>query len=98
MRLSRRSFLLAPVMLAPVPGWAARPAPSAPLWQGARYTRADKARAIRRGLDFIYRTAKDEKNYAEYGSDYLWCFYTVAATTSDPDLKAHATKMARERA
>src|SRR5262249_16854806 len=72
MRLSRRTFLLAPALLAPLPAWAARPAPSAPLWEGARYTHADKKRAIRRGLDFIYRTAKDEKNYAEYGSDYLW--------------------------
>jgi len=98
MRLSRRTFLLAPMMLAPLPVWAARPAPSAPLWPGARYTHADKKRAVRRGLDFIYRTAKDEKNYAEYGSDYLWCFYTIAATTSDPDLKAQAGKMARERA
>src|ERR1700754_2279855 len=99
MRLSRRSFLFAPVAFASVPAWAVpAPAPSAPLWQGARYTHADKKRAIRRGLDFIYRTAKDEKNYAEYGSDYLWCFYTIAATTSDPDLKAYAGKMARERA
>ena len=97
MRLSRRTFLLAPAMLAPLPAWA-KPAPSAPLWEGARYTHADKARAIRRGLDFVYRTAKDEKNYAEYGSDYLWCFYTIAATASDPDLKAQAGKMARERA
>jgi hypothetical protein len=97
MRLSRRTFLLAPAMLAPLPAWA-KPAPSAPLWEGARYTHADKARAIRHGLDFIYRTAKNEKNYAEYGSDYLWCFYTIAATTSDPHLKAYAGKMARERA
>jgi hypothetical protein len=95
MQLSRRAFLLAPVMLAPA---LARPALGKPLWDGARYTHADKARAVRRGLEFIYKTAKDRKNFAEYGSDYLWCFYTVASTTSDPDLKARAGKMAQERA
>jgi hypothetical protein len=95
MQLSRRAFLLAPVMLAPA---LARPALGKRLWDGARYTHADKARAVRRGLEFIYKTAKDRKNFAEYGSDYLWCFYTVASTTSDPDLKARAGKMAQERA
>jgi hypothetical protein len=100
MRLSRRAILLAPAMLAPVPAWVApaKPAPGTPLWEGARYTREDKARAIRRGLDFIYKTAQEPTNYAEYGSDYLWCFYSIAATTSDPDLKRRAGKMARERA
>jgi hypothetical protein len=94
MKLSRRAFLWAPVMLAPA---LARPALGAPLWEGARYTQADKARAIRRGLDFIYKTAKDRRNFAEYGSDYLWCLATIASATSDPDLKARAGKMAQER-
>src|SRR5262245_1157605 len=97
MKLTRRAVLLAPVMLAPTTAWS-RPDPKRPLWEGARYTHADKARAIRRGLEFIYKTAKDEKNFAEYGSDYLWCFYTMAAATSDRDLKAHAGKIAQERA
>src|SRR5215813_6767698 len=103
MRLSRRAFLLAPAVLAPALPWPAaaakkaRPAPAEPLWPGARYTREDKARAVRRGVNFVYRTAKDAKNFGEYGSDYLWCFYTIAATTSDRVLKARATKMALER-
>jgi hypothetical protein len=98
MRLSRRAFLFAP-MLAPVLTWprAAAAMPSTPLWKGARYTHGDKARAVRRGLEFIYKTATQRKNFAEYGSDYLWCFATVASSTSDPDLKARATKMALER-
>jgi len=105
MRLSRRTFLLAPAVIAPTVAWPAgarparaRPVPAQPLWDGARYTREDKARAIRRGLDFVYKTAKDGKNFAEYGSDYLWCFYTIAAATSDRDLKARAARMAQERA
>jgi hypothetical protein len=100
MRLSRRAFLFAPAMVAPalaLPA-AARPAPAQPLWPGARYTREQKARAIRHGLDFIYKTAKDDKNFAEYGSDYLWCFYSIAAATSDPEIKARAARMAEERA
>jgi hypothetical protein len=100
MRLSRRAFLVAPI-LAPVLTWprpaAATPPAATPLWEGARYAHADKARAVRRGLEFIYRTARAPKNFAEYGSDYLWCFATIASSTSDPDLKARATKMALER-
>src|SRR5262245_19364450 len=100
MKLSRRAFVLAP-MLAPTVGWSAPagtgPAEATPLWEGARYTHADKARAVRRGLDFVYRTARDAKNFAEYGSDYLWCLATIASSTSDPDLKARATRMALER-
>jgi hypothetical protein len=110
MRLSRRAFVLAP-MLAPTLIWpypaeakrtggkpaADTPLGGTPLWEGARYTHADKANAVRRGLDFVYRTAKDEKNFSEYGSDYLWCFATSASSTSDPALKARATRMALER-
>ena len=56
MKLSRRAFLLAPVVLAPAVPWPAaakqgRSAPAEPLWPGARYTRQDKARAVRRGVD-----------------------------------------------
>lgn len=95
MKLSRRTVLLAPLMLTPM---AMRAEAARPLWPGARYTHADKRRAVRRGLEFIYKTAKDEKNFGEYGSDYLWCFYTMAAATSDPDLKDRASRMAKERA
>jgi len=97
MQLSRRAFLCAPAILVPAPAWS-RSDGAEPLWPGARYTRADKAQAVLRGLDFVYRTAKDPKNFAEYGSDYLWCLYTVGATTSDRELKARAGAMARERA
>jgi len=32
---------------------------SRPLWPGARFTEAARTRAVRRGLNFIYRTALD---------------------------------------
>src|SRR5437588_102282 len=53
------------------------------LWPGARFTEQDRVRAIRRGLRFIYRTALERDNFERYGSDYLWCFYTIGAGVSD---------------
>lgn len=58
----------------------------------------DRKQAIERGLRFIYRTALDPANFAEYGSDYLWCLYSISATSRDPDLSREAAKMAHERA
>jgi hypothetical protein len=57
-----------------------------------------RARAVRRGLSFIYRTSRVEKNFSEYGSDYLWCFYTLSEALSDPAARAMARGMGRERA
>jgi hypothetical protein len=68
------------------------------LWPGSRFTEADRRRAVRRGLRFIYRTALDEKNFEQYGSDYLWCFYTVSESVSDAGLRRMARRMGRERA
>ncbi len=69
-----------------------------PLWPGSRFTEADRARAIQRGLAFIYRTSIEAANFAQYGSDYLWCFYEIASTSADPQLRAQAEAMGRERA
>ncbi|MBC7932603.1 MAG: hypothetical protein H7Z38_18745, partial [Rubrivivax sp.] len=71
---------------------------SRPLWPGSRFTEGHRARAVRRGLRFIYRTALDENNFAQYGSDYLWCFYTVGASVSDAGLRRMARRMGVERA
>jgi hypothetical protein len=69
-----------------------------PLWPGSRWTQAMRARAVRRGLEFIYRTALGSKNFAEYGSDYLWCFYTLSKALRDPQARALARRMGVERA
>jgi hypothetical protein len=58
----------------------------------------DTQRAIERGLNFIYRTATDSKNFTEYGPDYLWCLYSIASTSRDPALARRAMTMGRERA
>jgi hypothetical protein len=77
---------------------ARAPAAARALRPGSRFTAAERARAVRRGLDFIYRTARDPSNFEIYGSDYLWCFYTVGASVSDPALRAAARRMGLERA
>jgi hypothetical protein len=69
-----------------------------PLWPGARFTEADRVRAVRRGLDFIYRTARDRANFAAYGGDYLWCFYTLSTAIADVPIRRTARRMGLERA
>lgn len=69
-----------------------------PLWNGSRWTERDRAQAVRRGLLFIYRTALNEKNFSQYGSDYLWCFYTLSSAFSDQEASAMARRMGVERA
>src|SRR5260370_37221760 len=59
---------------------------------------ADRKQAIERGLRFIYRTACDPKNFADFGEDYLWCLYSIGATSRDPALARLALSMGRERA
>ncbi len=68
------------------------------LWPGARYTAADRDTAIERGLESIYRTASDRHNFADYGYDLLWCFYTISATAKNPKLRRVAREMGHERA
>ena len=68
------------------------------LWPGSRFTEMERASAVRRGLEFIYRTALDRNNFEVYGSDYLWCFYTVGASVSDASVRRLAHQMGVERA
>ena len=89
--------LFACVLIFPV--LAAESAPSTTrLWPGARYTTADRDRAIERGMDFLYHTASEPKYFADWGHDLLWCFYTISATAKNPKLRQTAWKMGHERA
>ena len=54
--------------------------------------------ATQRGLAYIYQVAFDSKNFAEYGHDLLWCFYTISATAKNPELRKRAREMGHERA
>jgi hypothetical protein len=71
---------------------------SRPLWTGARFNESDRRRATYRGMRFIYRTAREPQNFATYGSDYLWCFYTLSEAVKDPQLRRMARGMGKERA
>src|SRR5687767_649770 len=56
----------------------------------------ERDRAIRRGLEFIYRTARDPENFAVYGFDYTFCLHWIAATSGDAALRRAARGMAVE--
>ncbi len=96
MGLSRRSLLLAPALMAPALLWP-RPAPSRPLWAGARYSEHERARAIQRGLTFVDQVAADAKYFSDNGDDLLWFYFTIAANAADRDLRARALRLGRER-
>lgn len=68
------------------------------LWPGSRFTELDRQRALHRGLRFIYSTALNPRNFAAYGSDYLWCFYTLSTVVRDEKFKQTARQMGVERA
>jgi hypothetical protein len=56
----------------------------------------DKDGAIFRGLEFIYRTAREPENFAAYGFDYTFCLHWIAATSRDAALRRAARPMAFE--
>jgi RNA polymerase subunit RPABC4/transcription elongation factor Spt4 len=68
------------------------------LWPGSRFTEDDRRRTVLRGLRFIYRTARDRRNFEDYGHDYLWCFYSLSAAVRDPLVRREARRMGLERA
>jgi hypothetical protein len=68
------------------------------LWPGSRYTELDRVRAITRGMRFIYRTALNRRNFAAYGHDYLWCFYTIGTSVRDARLRQMVHRMGVEQA
>ncbi len=70
----------------------------APLWPGSRYTTADRDRAVRRGLFYIYSVATTPKVFGDWGGDLLWAFYNVESTSGNRELSELAWRMGHERA
>jgi hypothetical protein len=68
------------------------------LWPGSRFTEAARQRAVMRGLNFIYRTALNRRNFEDYGPDYMWCFYTLSVAVKDERARRAAHRMGLERA
>jgi hypothetical protein len=58
----------------------------------------ERTRAVLRGMEFIYRVARDPQHFAAYGSDLLNCFHFVSHTSADPTLRRTARRMGEERA
>jgi len=79
------------------PGASQKKGSEKPLWPGSRFTEGDRARAVIRGLRFIYRTSLKPQNFEEYGQDYLWCFYTLSVAVRDPRVRRMARRMGLER-
>ena len=61
------------------------------------YQKAQRERAIRRGMEFIYSFACDPQNFAECGDNLLYFFKLVASTSRDENLRKMALKMGKER-
>ena len=51
-----------------------------------------------RALAFIDRTASKPEIFADYGTDFLYCFYSIAASARDPELSAEAGRVGRRAA
>jgi hypothetical protein len=69
-----------------------------PLWQGSRYTSADRDRAVRRGLLYIHRVATNPGTFQEWGTDLIWAFQNIQSTIADRELSELAWRMGHERA
>jgi hypothetical protein len=63
-----------------------------PLWPGSKYTEWQRHDAMMRALAYIDRSARVPGNFSEHGSDYVYCFYSIAATARDPELQAAARR------
>ncbi len=64
----------------------------------SKYKETERGQAIRRGLEFMYRSACDPESFEIYGHDYLFCFNCIAATSKDAGLRKMARALGRERA
>jgi hypothetical protein len=78
--------------------WAMVDARGTPLWPGSRYTTAERDRAVRRGLFFVYTVATNPGNFRDWGMDLLWAFHNVHSTSGNRELSELAWRMGHERA
>lgn len=69
-----------------------------PLWPGARFNAADRDRAERRGLHFLYSAARVPETFRDFGADLLSAFANIAGTNASRAISDLARRMGRERA
>ncbi|HYW41767.1 MAG TPA: hypothetical protein VE959_02845 [Bryobacteraceae bacterium] len=96
MRLALVSLALVAAAMAAM--LAGNPERGTPLWPGARHTVEERDRAVIRGLEFMYRFARQPDTFSDWGHDLLSAFYNIAVTSGDAELRRIAWGMGRERA
>lgn len=64
----------------------------------ASASKTSSDRAIKRGLDFLYRIASKPKGFDSYGSLLICCFALVGATSRDTSLRQLARSLAQKLA
>jgi hypothetical protein len=57
------------------------------------YRTNERANAVQRGLEFIYRHAQSQQTFSEHGSDLLSCFFLIASTTEHKRTRREARTM-----
>jgi hypothetical protein len=69
-----------------------------PLWPGAKFSTADRDRAVERAVRFIYSVAMDPFVFHDSGSDLLFAFANMSTSNGDRRIAELARRMGRERA
>jgi hypothetical protein len=63
-----------------------------------RFRFAERQLAVQRGLESIYRVARDPHKFAEHSGDLISCFYSISTTSRSEWLRQTALAMGKERA
>lgn len=69
-----------------------------PLWPGSQFTVADRERALRHGLDFLFAQASRPEVFHDWGHDLLSAFVNLGKTSGDREFSDLALRMGHERA
>jgi len=97
-KLFRASLILLLLIAGTLPVVFHVPKPSKPLWPGSKFTEQDRDAAAERGLAYIGKVASDPKQFSLWGSDLLWCFYSISNTAKNEHLRGMALRIGQERA
>lgn len=54
--------------------------------------------AVARGLQFIFEHSLAGAHFDDWAGDYMWCFFCISRTASDPELRRRALEMGAESA
>jgi len=58
----------------------------------------DRQTAVARGLHFIFQHSLEADHFDDWAGDYLWCFFCISRTASDPELRRRALEMGAQSA